>query len=117
MARTKKATASAQEPEVTENAETEAQESAKEPEVAVDPASEQDETPEPTPPEERPLPYKGTVNVALAIVRKAVGLGTADQLKPVGTIKRGTVVTVVNRFENYAQLANGLWIDESFLAV
>lgn len=73
--------------------------------------------PEPEPPGERPLPYRATVSVALAVVRKAVGLGTADQLKPVGTLKQGAAVTVVDRFEGYAQLANGLWIDEGFLTV
>lgn len=76
-----------------------------------------EETPAPVPPQERPLPYKATVGVALAVVRKAVGLGTADQLKPVGTLKQGAAVTVIDRFNGYAQLANGLWIDEAFLSV
>ncbi len=75
------------------------------------------EEPEPVPPGERSLPYRATVCVSLAVVRKAVGLGTADALKPVGTLKQGAAVTVINRFEGYAQLANGLWIDEAFLAV
>ena len=37
--------------------------------------------PEPVPTGERPLPYKGTVAVALAVLHKAVGVGTADMLK------------------------------------
>ena len=86
-------------------------------EPLADPAPEKDPEPDPVPAGEMPLPYKATVNVALAVVRKAVGLGTADQLKPVGTLKQGAAVTVIHRKDGYAQLVNGLWIDEAFLAV
>lgn len=79
---------------------------------ATDPAKEL----ELVPARERLLPYKAKVCVALAVVHKAVKPGTADMLKPVGTLKEGAVVTVINRLEGYVQLANGLWIDEAFLA-
>ena len=86
------------------------------------PAPEQDhgqppEDPDPATAGERPLPYKGTVAVSLAVLHKAVGVGTADMLKAVGTLRQGTEVTVTGRKGTYAQLKNGLYILEAFLEV
>ena len=63
------------------------------------------------------LPYTqlGTVAVSLAVLHKAVGVGTADMLKAVGTLRQGTEVTVTGRNGPFAQLKNGLWMKESFL--
>lgn len=98
------------------------------PEPTADPEPEQQQDPNPAPedpatPEdtdpapagERPLPYKGTVAVSLAVLHKAVGVGTADMLKVVGTLRQGTEVTVTGRNGPFAQLKNGLWMKESFL--
>ena len=79
-----------------------------------DPAPAPEDT-DPAPAGERPLPYKGTVAVSLAILHKAVGVGTADMLKVVGTLRQGTEVTVTGRNGPFAQLKNGLWMKESFL--
>lgn len=76
-----------------------------------------DPEPDPVPPGERTLPYKAAVAVSLATVHKAVGLGTADMLKAVGTLKQGTTVTVTGRMGTYARLINGLYILEAFLEV
>lgn len=79
-----------------------------------DPAPAPEDT-DPAPAGERPLPYKGTVAVSLAVLHKAVGVGTADMLKVVGTLRQGTEVTVTGRNGPFAQLKNGLWMKESFL--
>lgn len=84
------------------------------------PAPEQDpgqppEDPDPAPARERPIPYTGTVAVSLAVLHKAVGVGTADMLKVVGTLRQGTEVTVTGRNGPFVQLKNGLWMKESFL--
>ena len=84
------------------------------PPEAADPEPEQQD-PAPPPAWERPLPYKGTVAVSLAVLHKAVGVGTADMLKVVGTLRQGTEVTVTDRNGPFAQLKNGLWMKESFL--
>lgn len=84
------------------------------PEPTADPEPEQQDT-APPPAWERPLPYKGTVAVSLAVLHKAVGVGTADMLKAVGTLRQGTEVTVTGRNGPFAQLKNGLWMKESFL--
>ena len=81
-----------------------------------DPAPAPEDT-DPAPAGERPLPYKGTVAVSLAVLHKAVGVGTADMLKVVGTLRQGTEVTVTGRKGTYAQLKNGLYILEAFLEV
>ena len=73
--------------------------------------------PEPDPAGERHTPYKATVAVSLAVLHKAVGVGTADMLKAVGTLRQGTEVTVTGRKGTYAQLKNGLYILEAFLEV
>ncbi len=86
------------------------------PEPTPNPPTEQ-EPPEPMPAGEAPLPYTAVVSVDIAMVRKTVGPGTADMLKAVGTLKQGTQVTVINRHEGFAQLANGLWINETFLTL
>lgn len=86
------------------------------PEPTADPEPEQQDT-APPPAWERPLPYKGTVAVSLAVLHKAVGVGTADMLKAVGTLRQGTEVTVTGRNGTYAQLKNGLYILEAFLEV
>ena len=75
------------------------------------------EDPEPDPAGERHTPYKATVAVSLAVLHKAVGVGTADMLKAVGTLRQGTEVTVTGRKGTYAQLKNGLYILEAFLEV
>lgn len=84
------------------------------PPEAEDPAPAPEDT-DPAPAGERPLPYKGTVAVSLAVLHKAVGVGTADMLKVVGTLRQGTEVTVTGRNGPFAQLKNGLWMKESFL--
>lgn len=71
--------------------------------------------PEQDPAGERTLPYKGTVAVSLAVLHKAVGVGTADMLKAVGTLRQGTEVTVTGRNGPFVQIKNGLWMKESFL--
>ena len=90
-----------------------------EPEQQPDPApaTTDPEDPEPDPAGERHTPYKATVAVALAVLHKAVGVGTADMLKAVGTLRQGTEVTVTGRNGTYAQLKNGLYILEAFLEV
>ena len=87
-----------------------------EPEQQQDPAP-APEDPEPDPAGERHTPYKAAVAVALAVLHKAVGVGTADMLKAVGTLRQGTEVTVTGRKGTYAQLKNGLYILEAFLEV
>ena len=79
--------------------------------------SPEDPDPEPDPVGGRHTPYKATVAVALAVLHKAVGVGTADMLKAVGTLRQGTEVTVTGRNGTYAQLKNGLYILEAFLEV
>ena len=71
--------------------------------------------PEPDPAGERHTPYKATVAVSLAVLHKAVGVGTADMLKAVGTLRQGTEVTVTGRNGPFVQIKNGLWMKESFL--
>ena len=90
-----------------------------EPEQQQDPApaTTDPEDPEPDPAGERHTPYKATVAVSLAVLHKAVGVGTADMLKAVGTLRQGTEVTVTGRKGTYAQLKNGLYILEAFLEV
>lgn len=90
-----------------------------EPEQQQDPApaTTDPEDPEPDPARERHTPYKATVAVSLAVLHKAVGVGTADMLKAVGTLRQGTEVTVTGRKGTYAQLKNGLYILEAFLEV
>ena len=81
------------------------------------PEQQQDPEPDPDPAGDRHTPYKATVAVSLAVLHKAVGLGTADMLKPVGTLRQGAEVTVTGRKGTYAQLRNGLYILEAFLEV
>lgn len=83
--------------------------------VPVIPGPPEAEAPEPVPAGERPLPYKSTVAVSLAVLHKAVGVGTADMLKAVGTLRQGAEVTVTGRDGPFVQLKNGLWMKESFL--
>ena len=103
---------------------TDPEEPAPTPEPTADPEPEQQqdpapasEDPEPDPAGERHTPYKATVAVSLAVLHKAVGVGTADMLKAVGTLRQGTEVTVTGRKGTYAQLKNGLYILEAFLEV
>lgn len=89
-----------------------------EPEPAQEePAPEPAPEPDPVPPGERPTPYRASVAVPLAVVHKEVGLGTAEMLKAVGSLRSGTTVTVANRNGSYAQLKNGLYILEALLEV
>ena len=103
---------------------TDPEEPASTPEPTADPEPEQQqdpapptEDPEPDPAGERHTPYKAMVAVSLAVLHKAVGVGTADMLKAVGTLRQGTEVTVTGRKGTYAQLKNGLYILEAFLEV
>lgn len=90
-----------------------------EPTTEATPAQEEDPAPEPdqVPPGERPTPYRAAVAVPIAVVHKEVGLGTADMLKAVGSLRHGTPVTVTGRKGTYAQLKNGLYILEALLEV
>lgn len=74
---------------------------------------------EPEPPEpitkDMPCPFEATVSVALAVLRKASGIGTAEMLKPVATMKQGTKVTVKAVKGEDCLLRNGLWIATEYL--
>lgn len=59
---------------------------------------------------ETSCPYEATVSVALAVLRKSIGPGTAEMLKPVATLKQGTKITITDVQGENARLANGLWI-------
>lgn len=85
-------------------------------EVPVTPGPPEDD-PEPKPIDaDTPLPCKATVTAALAILRRTIGPGTADMLKPVATLKRGTQITIITYRNGHAQLANGLWTNAENLA-
>ena len=60
--------------------------------------------------EKSQCPFEATIAVALAVLRKSVEPGTAEMLKPVATLKRGTKITIVDIHGSNARLANGLWI-------
>ena len=60
--------------------------------------------------EKSQCPFEATVAVALAVLRKSVEPGTAEMLKPVATLKRGTKITIVDIHGSNARLENGLWI-------
>lgn len=62
-----------------------------------------------------PCPFEATVSVALAVLRKAIGLGTNEMLRPVATLKQGTKVTVTAIRGNECLLRNGLWIAAEYL--
>lgn len=55
-------------------------------------------------------PYEATIEVALAVLRKNVGLGTKETLKPVATLPQGTKVTIIEERDGYLRLNNGLWV-------
>lgn len=85
-------------------------------EVPVTPGPPEDD-PEPKPINaDTPLPCKATVTAALAILRRTIGPGTADMLKPVATLKRGAQITIITYRNGHAQLANGLWTNAENLA-
>ena len=73
------------------------------------PTTEEAESTEPVT-EEMQCPFEATVAVPLAILRKSIGPGTAEMLKPVATLKQGTKITITDIHGNNARLANGLWI-------
>lgn len=73
------------------------------------PTTEESESTEPVT-EEMQCPFEVTVAVPLAILRKSIGPGTAEMLKPVATLKQGTKITITDIHGNNARLANGLWI-------
>lgn len=54
-------------------------------------------TPDGTPNLEMPLPYRAKIAVSLAVVHKAIGTGTKEMLKPVGSLRQGAEVTVTDR--------------------
>jgi len=63
-----------------------------------------------------PFPCKATVVASLAVLRRTIGPGTAEMLKPVATLKQGTEITVIGYRDGNVQLANGLWIKADYLA-
>ena len=65
--------------------------------------------------DDTPCPFEATVSVALAVLRKVSGLGTAEMLKPVATLKQGTKVTVVAMKDGSCMLRNGLWTASEYL--
>ncbi len=72
--------------------------------------------PEPAPAEEAPsFPFKATVCVALAVLRREIPPATADMLKPVATLPQGTTVTITALRDGFARLRNGLWISASHI--
>ena len=73
------------------------------------PTTDETESSEPVT-EEMHCPFEATVAVALAVLRKSVEPGTAEMLKPVATLKRGTKIAIVDIHGSNARLANGLWI-------
>ena len=83
-------------------------ESATEPEQES-PTTDEAESTEPVT-EETLCPFEATVVVPIAILRRNVEPGTAEMLKPVATLKRGTKITIVDIHGSNARLANGLWI-------
>ena len=93
------------------------QESAKEPqEQEKQEATEQEAGKEPEPiTSDTPCPFEATVAVALAVLRKTIGLGTSEMLKPVATLKQGTKVTVTAIRGGECLLRNGLWIAVEYL--
>lgn len=70
--------------------------------------------PEPVPITERPLPCKAEVAASIAVLRRAV-IGTAEMVRPVATLDKGTAVTVVAFEGDYARLANGLYVKTTLL--
>lgn len=106
MAARKKTTPPAQELEVTT---AQVQEPAQVPE-AITPE------PEPTPAEKAPsFPFKATVCVELAILRRDIPPATAEMLNPVATLPQGTTVTITAIQDGYARLRNGLWISAAHI--
>ena len=88
------------------------QESAKEPqEQEKQEATEQEAGKEPEP----ITSDEATVAVALAVLRKTIGLGTSEMLKPVASLKQGTKVTVTAIRGGECLLRNGLWIAVEYL--
>lgn len=90
------------------------------PDSPQDPPEAPEEGPKALAPEpitaDTPFPCKATVTAALAILRRTIGPGTAEMLKPVATLKRGAEITVISYWDGHAQLANGLWIKADYLA-
>ena len=62
-----------------------------------------------------PQEQEKQVAVALAVLRKTIGLGTSEMLKPVATLKQGTKVTVTAIRGGECLLRNGLWIAVEYL--
>lgn len=73
-----------------------------------------EEAPKPVPVTERPLPCKAEVAASIAVLRRAV-IGTAEMVRPVATLDKGTAVTVVAFEGDYARLANGLYVKTTLL--
>ncbi len=79
-------------------------------------------TPGPLEPEPEPItadtsfPCRATVTASLAILRRTIGPGTAEMLKPVATLKQGTEITLISYRDGHVQLANGLWTKADYLA-
>ena len=80
-----------------------------------EPEQQQDPAPEPVPVTERPLPCKAEVAASIAVLRRAV-IGTAEMVRPVATLDKGTAVTVIAFEGDYARLANGLYVKTTLLA-
>ena len=73
------------------------------------------EAQEPVPITDRPLPCKAEVAASIAVLRRAV-IGTAEMVRPVATLDKGTAVTVIAFEGDYARLANGLYVKTTLLA-
>ena len=58
-------------------------------------------------------PYEATVAVPLVVIRRGTTPHPED--RPIGTMTRGTRVTVTNSLGGYAMLANGTYVKESYL--
>lgn len=59
------------------------------------------------------FPYEAVVTVPLLVVRKGAHPIPSD--KPVGTLAKGTRVTVAAIMEGYAMLSNGTYVKAAFL--
>lgn len=64
-----------------------------------------------------PCPFKATIDVALAVLRKNIGIGTSEMLKPVATLPQGTAVTITEIQDGYCRLQNGLWVAAESIAI
>ena len=62
---------------------------------------------------EETFPYEAAVTVPLLVVRKGSHPIPLD--KPVGTLTKGTCVTVTASVDGFAMLSNGTYVKEAYL--